>query len=120
MSKLDEDSLNQAPKTITDEQIVTEKSVPRRFFLTATGAVLVGGAAALVLGTRAIGQSEDPDKAKAQNPDKAKARDPDKAKAHDPDKAKTKRGDKTKNQDPDKAKTQDPDKAKVQDPDKPK
>ena len=112
MSKLDEDSLNQAPKTITDEQIVTEKSVPRRFFLTATGAVLVGGAAALVLGTRAIGQSEDPDKAKAQ--------DPDKAKAHDPDKAKTKRGAKTKSQDPDKAKTQDPDKAKTQDPDKAK
>src|SRR6516164_1904316 len=107
MSTRDEDSLNQAPKTITDEQIVTEKSVPRRSFLTATGAVLVGGAAALVLGKRAIGQSEDPDKAKAQDPDKAKAQDPDKAKAQDPDKAKA--------QDPDKAKTKHGNKAKNQD-----
>src|SRR5215469_9899144 len=121
MSKLDEDGVNQAsPRTITDEQIVTEKSLPRRSFLTTTGAVLVGGAAALVLGTNALGQSQDPDKAKTQDPDKAKAQDPDKAKAphkakgHDPDKAKTHDPDKAKAQDPDKAKTQDPDKAKTQ------
>src|SRR5215472_13793140 len=107
MSRLDEDDLNQAlPQTITDEQIVTEKLLPRRSFLATTGAVLAGGAAALVLGTKSMGQSQDPDKAKTQDPDKAKAQDPDKAKAH-----------KAKAQDPDKAKAHE---AKAQDPDKAK
>src|SRR5215467_7430939 len=115
MSKLDENGVNPtSPQTITDEEIVTEKSLPRRSFLTTTGAVLVGGAAALVLGTNMMGQSQDPDKAQAQDPDKTKAQDPDKAKAHDPDKQRD--PDKAKAQDPDKGKTQDPDKAKTQDP----
>ena len=124
MSKLDENGVNPtSPQTITDEQIVTEKSLPRRSFLTTTGAVLVGGAAALVLGTNTnmMGQSQDPDKAKPQDPDKTKPQDPDKAKAHDPDKAKAHDPDKAKAQDPDKPKTHDPDKAQTPpDPDKPK
>jgi hypothetical protein len=127
MSKVDGDGLNQKPaRTLTDDQMVTEKSLPRRSFLAVTRAVLVGGAAALVLGTKAIGQSQDPDKgnsqdkAQSQDPDKAKSQDPDKAKAQHPAKAKAKHPDKAKAQDPDKAKAQDPDKPKSQDPDKPK
>jgi hypothetical protein len=53
---------NAAPKTLNDEQIISEKTVARRSFLAATGAVLVGGAAALVLGKTAGAQSQDPDK----------------------------------------------------------
>ena len=115
MSKMEVDGLNQkTPQTLTDDQIVTEKSLARRSFLAATSVALVGGAAALVLGTNALGQSQDPDKSNNQDPDKvkdpgkAKARDPQKAQAHDPDKAKS--------QDPDKAKVQHPYKAKAQDP----
>jgi len=37
---------NQESRSLTDEQIITEKSLPRRSFLATTGAVLVGGAAA--------------------------------------------------------------------------
>src|SRR5215471_14966496 len=113
MSKMDSGGLNQkAPQTLTDDQIVTEKSLPRRSFLAATSVALVGGAAALVLGTNALGQSQDPDKGNKQDPDKAKSQDPDKVKAQHPSKAKA--------HDPDKAKAQDPDKPKNQDPDKPK
>jgi len=58
MRKTDERGLDrQPPQTLTDEQIVTEKVVPRRSFLAATGAVLRGGAAALVLGKTVAAQS---------------------------------------------------------------
>ena len=60
---------------------MTEKSLPRRSFLAATSVALVGGAAALVLGTNALGQPQDPDKGNNQDPDKVK--DPGKAKAQD-------------------------------------
>jgi hypothetical protein len=122
---------NQESRSLTDEQIITEKSLPRRSFLATTGAVLVGGAAALVLGRSAVAQSQDPDKPRTDDPDKAKdtpdkakAQDPDKGKsqhphkAQDPDKAKAQHPDKA--QDPDKAKAPDPDKVKPQDPDKAK
>jgi len=117
---------NEEPRrSLTDEHIVTEKNLPRRSFLAATGAVLVGGAAALVLGRSSMAQTQDPDKAKTAEPDKAKAQDPDKAKAGDPDKAKAgkakgKGKSKAKAADPDKAKAQDPDKAKSAEPSKSK
>lgn len=81
-------------QTLTDEQIITEQKMPRRSFLTAAGALLVG-AAALASGVRAVAQQgTDPDSKKATDPDskdKKKASDPDKkkkktkAKANDPD-----------------------------------
>jgi hypothetical protein len=93
-------------ESLTDEQIVTARKMPRRSFLTAAGALLVG-AAALASGVRAVAQQgSDPDSKKAADPDskdkkkttkakttkaKAKGSDPDaksKKKAADPDKKK--------------------------------
>jgi hypothetical protein len=121
---------NQSLQTLRDDQIVTEKAVPRRSFLTATGAILVGGAAALVFGRTAIAQSQDPDKPRNPDPDKPqdpnKPQDPDKPRAQDPDKPRPQdpdQQDKTRSQDPDqqdKTKSQDPDKPKPSDPDKPR
>jgi hypothetical protein len=109
MRETDPKDLNkQSPQTLTDEQIVTEKTIPRRSFLAATGAALVGGAAALVLRNTAGAQTQDPDK--PRNPDPDKPQDPDKPRRNDPDKPR--RGD------PDKPRPQDPDKPR--DPDKPK
>ena len=115
---------NQSPQTLRDDQIVTEKAVPRRSFLTATGAILVGGATALVFGRTAIAQSQDPDK--PRNPDPDKPQDPDKPRTQDPDKPRSQdpdQQDKTRSQDPDqqdKTRSQDPDKPKPSDPDKPR
>ncbi len=97
-------------QTIADDQIVTERKLPRRSFLGTTGALLAG-AAGIVAGVRASniqdsGQN-DPDK-KPADPDKKKSGDPDK-KSADPDK---------KPADPDK-KPADPDK-KPADPDTPR
>ena len=94
-------------RTLTDDQIVTEQTLPRRSFLSRTGALL-GGATGIVSGLRASGlhhsAQDDPDK-KPADPDKKPA-DPDKKPA-DPDK---------KPGDPDK-RPADPDK-KPADPDK--
>ncbi|MHB8485098.1 MAG: hypothetical protein ACYDCM_05095 [Candidatus Acidiferrales bacterium] len=75
----------ESSQTLTDEQIVTERKMPRRSFLTAAGALLVG-AAALASGVRAVAQQgSDPDSKKAADPDTK-----DKKKASDPDKKKKK------------------------------
>ena len=59
----------ESSQTLTDEQIVTERKMPRRSFLTAAGALLVG-AAALASGVRAVAQQgSDPDSKKAADPD---------------------------------------------------
>src|SRR5215467_14556754 len=134
MPNVDPEDLNkrEVSQTLTDEQIITERTLPRRSFLARTGSVLAGGAAALILGRTAVAQAQDPGKPgggdpdKANDPDKAKPQDPDKAKPSDPNKAPDPdKADKAKAQDPDKAdpdkaKPSDPDKAKPQDPDKPK
>ncbi len=68
----------ESSRTVTDDQIVTERKSPRRSFLTATGAVLAA-AAAIVSGARAEPQekSGDPDAKKEAK----KAGDPDAKKA---------------------------------------
>lgn len=110
--------IEQSKKTLTDDRITTERTLGRRSFLTAVGAVVAGGAAALALGDRlnasvpARAQSTDPDK-KPADPDK-KPGDPDKPGDTD----KTDRH-KKKMKDPDKRKMKDPDKKKG-DPDKKK
>jgi hypothetical protein len=88
------DDVNQkALRTLTDDQIVTERKLPRRSFLTVAGA-FVAGATAIVAGTRATSilasPQDDPDKKKeASDPDKKKeASAPDKKAASDPDKKK--------------------------------
>ncbi|MGA8029046.1 MAG: hypothetical protein WB992_18055 [Bryobacteraceae bacterium] len=110
-------------QTITDDEIVTERKVPRRSFLSTTGALLAG-AAAVVSGVRAStlrsSPQNDPDK-KPADPDKKPA-DPDKRPA-DPDKRpadpdKRPADPDKKPADPDK-KPADPDK-KPADPDKPR
>ncbi|HEX5423635.1 MAG TPA: hypothetical protein VFW94_08805 [Candidatus Acidoferrales bacterium] len=110
----------QSKKKLTEDQITTERTLGRRSFLTAVGAVVAGGAAALALGDRlnasvpGRAQSMDPDK-KPADPDK-KPGDPDK-KPSDPDKKKMGDPDKKKRPDPDK-KRRDPHKKKPGDPDK--
>ena len=61
----DKDSL----RTLTDEEVVTERRVPRRSFLSASGA-LVAGAIGVVLGERASAQSTDT-KSKPNDPPKS-------------------------------------------------
>jgi hypothetical protein len=51
----------ESTRTIADDQIVTERKLPRRSFLTAAGTVLAGGALAIVSGTRATAQEPDSD-----------------------------------------------------------
>ena len=71
--------VNQVPsRTVTDDQIVTERKSPRRSFLTATGAMLAA-AGAIVSGARA-----EPQEQKASDPDEKKEA----KKAADPDKKK--------------------------------
>lgn len=101
-------------RTVTDDEIVTERRLPRRSFLSASGALLAG-ATGIVSSLRASGlghpAQDDPDK-KPADPDKRpddahkKPSDPDKKPA-DPDRRPA---------DPDK-KPADPDK-KPADPDK--
>ena len=108
----DKETIHQEPlQTLADDQIVTERKLPRRSFLATSGAFLAG-AAAIVSGVRASAQeASDPDKKKSGDPDKT---DPDKKKGSDPDKKKSGDPDKA---DPDKKKSGDPDKT---DPDKKK
>ena len=85
-------------QTLTDEQIVTERKMPRRSFLTAAGALLVG-AAALASGVRAVAQQgSDPDSKKAADPD---SKDKKKTTKKMTTKAKTKTKAKAKGSDPD-------------------
>lgn len=91
-----------SPQTVTDDQIVTERRLPRRSFLSATGAVLTG-AVAIVSGLRAAPQA-DPDQKKASDPDQKKASDPDQKKASKKKSRKKKASDPDKVSDPDKAK----------------
>jgi hypothetical protein len=58
----------ESPRNLTDEQIVTERKLPRRSFLTATGTLLAGGALAILSGSRAAAQQPDSD-AKSQKED---------------------------------------------------
>ncbi|MGH9404106.1 MAG: hypothetical protein ACRD2P_18640 [Terriglobia bacterium] len=89
MADQDPKLVNQEPsKTLADEQIVTERKLPRRSFLTAAGAFLAG-AAVIVSGVKAAAQeASDPDKKKGSDPDKKK-----KKKGSDPDKKKKKGSD---------------------------
>ena|SRR5215469_5402647 len=96
------------PQTLTDDQIVTERKIARRAFLSSTGVFLAGGAMTIVANARAAAQDAAPQQS---DPDSAKKSDPDKAKQSDPDRKK-----KTKSH----AKASDPDKAKAADPDKEK
>jgi hypothetical protein len=109
-------------QSLTDDQIVTERKLPRRSFLSTTGAFLAG-AAGVVSGLRAATipnasqdtkRPDDPDKRPA-DPDKRPA-DPDKRPA-DPDRRPADPDKRPEHRDPDK-KPADPDKRPA-DPDKP-
>ncbi len=107
-------------RSLTEDEIVTQRRLPRRLLLTTAGTFLAAGSLVVVSGARALSQEPDPDKPKSQDPDKPKSEDPDKPKSQDPDKPKSQDPDKPKSQDPDKPKSEDPDKAKSEDPDKAK
>ncbi|MGH9608260.1 MAG: hypothetical protein ACRD34_01165 [Bryobacteraceae bacterium] len=78
--------------TLSDDQIVTERVFPRRSFVTAASAFLIG-AGALVCGVQAQGQTSDPDHkkpTKGSDPDHKKApkgTDPDHKKKPEPDRS---------------------------------
>ncbi|HKS82710.1 MAG TPA: hypothetical protein VJR23_14495 [Candidatus Acidoferrales bacterium] len=131
-----EQQIEKVTKSLADEQIITEKKLPRRSFLALAGTFAAGTLAAFAV-TASAQQQSDPDKGK-EKPDsdsdkaKGKSSDPDKGKtgkSSDPDKAKKKTSKmsktktKTKASDPDKGKekSSDPDKTKkpgASDPDK--
>src|SRR5215472_17182073 len=60
-SKSDPIDEGRETQTITDEQIVTERKVARRSFLTVAGTLLAGGALAIASGARAASQEPDSD-----------------------------------------------------------
>ena len=65
----------ESPRTLTDKEMVTERRVERRSFLTAAGTLLAGGALAIVSGRRAAAQEPDSDakpKKKDEDADKNK------------------------------------------------
>lgn len=101
MAEIDPKVVKQeSSQTLTDEQIVTERKMPRRSFLTAAGALLVG-AAALASGVRAVAQQgSDPDSKKAADPDSKDKKKTTMKKKTTTTKAKTK----AKGSDPDKKK----------------
>ncbi len=66
----------ESPRTLTDDQIVTERKLPRRSFLSAAGTLLAGGAVAIVAAGPASPQDTDAEK----NEGKEAANDPDAAK----------------------------------------
>jgi len=88
-----------SPRTLTDEEMVTERRVARRSFLAAAGTLLAGGALAIVSGTRAAAQEPDSD-AKPQKKDS----DADKKKEAGAKSKKTKKAKAEKDTDADKAK----------------
>ena len=74
-------------KSLTDDQIVTERKLPRRSFLSAAGTLLAGGAVALVAAARVSAQDTDAEKKEG----KEGANDPDAKKT-----TKSKKGKKSK------------------------
>src|SRR5262252_778914 len=98
MSEENSEKARDPKRTLTDDQIITERTCGRRSFLTAVGSIVVGGAAAVALGDAleaAAQQQSDPDTKKAADPDSKDAKKP-----SDPD-AKKKVDTKKKNGDPD-------------------
>ena len=90
----------ESPRTLTDDQIVTERKLPRRSFLSAAGTLLAGGAVAIVAGGRASAQDTDAEKKEG----KEAANDPDAKKKKSKGKKAKKSKKETKQDDPDAAK----------------
>lgn len=121
-----EQQIENVGKPLADEEIITEKKLPRRSFLALAGTLAAGTLAIFAATSVSARQQSDPDKGKEKpgsDPDKGKSKstDPDKAKKKTSKMSKTKT--KTKASDPDKGKekSSDPDKAKkpaAADPDK--
>lgn len=125
-SEIPEGENPERSRTLTDDEIVTERKLPRRSFLAATGTLLAGGAAVLVAGKKGLAssrtpQSQDPDK-KQSDPDQNRASDGDKDKGADSSRRRQsdpdKKTDPDRKSDPDRKKKGDPDKKKTSDPDR--
>src|SRR5690348_320406 len=124
--KSKEDNTDQnSTRTLNDDQILTERKVPRRSFL-ATAGTLMAGATAIVAGARATSlvafpqNQTNPDQQKPADPDQQKPADPDSQKPADPDQQKPADPDSQKPADPDQQKPADPDQQKPPDPNKQK
>jgi hypothetical protein len=122
MSETDARDPKRPSETLSDADIVSERLVRRRSFLSRTG-LLVGGALAAAVGMRAA-RADDPDK---DGDDPQKPTDPDKPgdpdKTTDPDKRRKRKPrptDPDKPADPDAKRSPDPDarKRRQSDPDK--
>ncbi|HEV2425259.1 MAG TPA: hypothetical protein VGZ29_10570 [Terriglobia bacterium] len=116
--------------TLTNGEILTERKVRRRAFLSTTGVLLAGGAATVVAGVRATAQDVtpqgDPNRQQPADPNQQPPADP--PRQSDPDRPTDQRQGDAKptdkrRSDPDKTgdrKRGDPDKTKQTDPDKPR
>lgn len=105
MSESDEKDPKKPAQTLSDADIVSERLVRRRSFLSRTG-LLVGGALAVAAGVRNV-RAADPDR-DGDDPQPDTAKDPDKKK---------RRKHKHKATDPDAKRTADPDARRTTDPD---
>ena len=90
----------ESPRTLTDDQIVTERKLPRRSFLSAAGTLLAGGTLAIVAAGRSSAQDTDAEKKEG----KEAANDPDAKKKKSKGKKAKKSKKETKQDDPDAAK----------------
>lgn len=117
MNDIPADQRPESVRSISDEDIVTERKLPRRSFLRTSGALLASGAGVVATAGMARAQ-DDPDK-KPEDPDKR--RDDTRKRADDTHKRSDdthKRADDThKREDDTHKRTEDPDK-RVTDPDK--
>src|SRR2546427_10577599 len=86
----------ESPRTLTDDQIVTERKLPRRSFLSAAGTLFAGGAVGIVAAGRASAQDTDAGKKEG----KEAANDPDGEKKKFKSKKAKKRKKETKKNDP--------------------
>lgn len=108
----------QSARTLKDDEIITERKLSRRSFVTVAGTLLAGGAAFLVAGSAANAQDQK-EKDQATDPDKTKddnSKKETKEGAADPDKTKKDKKQKDKSKDKNKDKNKD----QATDPDKPK
>ncbi len=60
----------EACRSLTDDEIVTERGLSRRSFVTAAGVFLTGGAMALLTGRHALAQTGDPNQPPPPDPNR--------------------------------------------------
>src|SRR5438067_2477769 len=99
-------------ETLTNEEIVTERRLRRRAFLSATGVFVAGGAASVVAGARTLAQQVIQNDQPKQDPDKPRHTDQPKPSDQPPPTDQPRPSDQPPPADPDQPREGDPDKKK--------